>query len=1144
MASTKKQMATLEKVLMSIRSNCDAKLESLEEQYTGDQEWLKTTIANTKSNKDALGLVCPPTARKVASKRNASRFVQDDDDKENSVNESAKPSRSTRAKSHAVAPEKKEKAADDMSVFDPEPADPSEPPAKKKGGRAKKSTVPKLAAPAAQAPQERDPSPDPAPKRGAAAKKEALAAAGESGSFRPDKAPIQKMLVPAIQAELIKRNHSKTGKKEDLVLRLAAAMELENAVKGNILDTPRYVGQDISPVVGMRVVHYTRDEHNSSRGLPGTIEIIPGRGAMRAEEQSASVRWDSDTSDVRGPYYTGENCDRGSGIGLPKYDLICIDALVQGADTATAALLPVAPELEDVRMSEDPAFPEPAQQDPPAADAMEVEAAVAAEQAEKEDDDDEAEEEASAAQNAELQKRAQEEFAKAIEAERLKFEAEMQEAVEQQEKLKGELKAKQEEERRKLEEEMQRDAQAFEEAMKQEQTKRFADLAEKKKVMEEEMSRASQNLSAEERGKMISQHEDDMKKLEQETEGKKEAMDKDLQAKLAMRKKKRKQQQQKEQGAELAKLDEGLKENEEEAKQRLKAKELEALVKMALEEDDPDKAVVLLRKRHQTEEDELRASQSAHYALSMAALPEAPGGPGKEAAAVRAAVAADNAIVEQELQAVADLALADLHEHQKTEIDSILNAEVALQRTESDDAMEIQKRITEEKNAKIAALRAIEQREREKMDAEIKKMEEEMEELRQKEKEALDVRRTALKSRGMDNLSRIETELDQVRSATFEDDEDLIPQTQEGIQRQSEVEHDTLRAALGVEKERQQGVLEKKLEARRRGRMVEIESTFKKHLEDSLGKLKEGVAMAEMSATLGKVSAEDRAKLIAAGWATQTESKESRVASLVQKAGNKWLTKALKREPVNVASVGVSKYQAALEKHTVLSPASRYEATLVATRSTALSKKKSVYDRRTSQHDSNTSSPAATSRSSGGMDVVSKLREQQLRDQLEEQKLQSADQQRAMQAHLQALEARLKEQEFASARGPIAPRGQDPEASGKDGQDPEASRPATTAGTGEAAPPTAGSGVSAESFAQMLRESPLASKLDEVEGLLRKLLENALAPPAPPGGDGQAKSVAPAAAAKSPPAPAAAAKGSSAAAAPPAKKTTAGRPKV
>ena len=36
-----------------------------------------------------------------------------------------------------------------------------------------------------------------------------------------------------------------------------------------------------------------------------------------------------------------------------------------------------------------------------------------------------------------------------------------------------------------------------------------------KQTMEEEMSRASANLSAEERGQMISQHEDDMKKLEQ-----------------------------------------------------------------------------------------------------------------------------------------------------------------------------------------------------------------------------------------------------------------------------------------------------------------------------------------------------------------------------------------------------------------------------------------------------------------------------------------------------------------------------------------------------------------------------------------------------------------------------------------------------
>ena len=37
---------------------------------------------------------------------------------------------------------------------------------------------------------------------------------------------------------------------------------------------------------------------------------------------------------------------------------------------------------------------------------------------------------------------------------------------------------------------------------------------------------------------------------------------------------------------------------------------------------------------------------------------------------------------------------------------------------------------------------------------------------------------------------------------------------------------------------RQQGVLEKRLEARRRGRMSEIESNFKKNLQEELGNLK------------------------------------------------------------------------------------------------------------------------------------------------------------------------------------------------------------------------------------------------------------------------------------------------------------------
>jgi predicted RNA-binding protein with RPS1 domain len=72
-----------------------------------------------------------------------------------------------------------------------------------------------------------------------------------------------------------------------------------------------------------------------------------------------------------------------------------------------------------------------------------------------------------------------------------------------------------------------------------------------------------------------------------------------------------------------------------------------------------------------------------------------------------------------------------------------------------DEALEIQARITEEKNAKIAQLKAVEQEERAKMDLEIKKMEEEMEEMRQKEKEAMEARRSALKTRGQDNASRL-----------------------------------------------------------------------------------------------------------------------------------------------------------------------------------------------------------------------------------------------------------------------------------------------------------------------------------------------------------------------------------------------------
>ena len=130
--------------------------------------------------------------------------------------------------------------------------------------------------------------------------------------------------VVELKEELQKRKLPYAGKKDELVTRLAGAMELEASQTQLKRTVEMCVGKDVSPYVGMRVRHVQGKDHRSSRGLLGTIEIIPGRGALKADERSVSVRWDADTSDVRGPYYTGEPCDRGSGIGTEKFDLITL----------------------------------------------------------------------------------------------------------------------------------------------------------------------------------------------------------------------------------------------------------------------------------------------------------------------------------------------------------------------------------------------------------------------------------------------------------------------------------------------------------------------------------------------------------------------------------------------------------------------------------------------------------------------------------------------------------------------------------------------------------------------------------------------------------------------------------------------------
>ncbi len=126
---------------------------------------------------------------------------------------------------------------------------------------------------------------------------------------------FQKLKVAELREELQLRGLLTSGLKDELISRLLQPYARDNCL----------VGRDTLPKMGMRVRHINGPNHGSSKGMGGMIEYIPGRGAFRLDERSVSVRWDADKSDVRGPYYTGEPCDRGSGIGTPKFDLLCLD---------------------------------------------------------------------------------------------------------------------------------------------------------------------------------------------------------------------------------------------------------------------------------------------------------------------------------------------------------------------------------------------------------------------------------------------------------------------------------------------------------------------------------------------------------------------------------------------------------------------------------------------------------------------------------------------------------------------------------------------------------------------------------------------------------------------------------------------------
>jgi hypothetical protein len=42
---------TLEKIFTSLRASCDKKLDELNENYTEQKEWLRTSVVNTKEKK-------------------------------------------------------------------------------------------------------------------------------------------------------------------------------------------------------------------------------------------------------------------------------------------------------------------------------------------------------------------------------------------------------------------------------------------------------------------------------------------------------------------------------------------------------------------------------------------------------------------------------------------------------------------------------------------------------------------------------------------------------------------------------------------------------------------------------------------------------------------------------------------------------------------------------------------------------------------------------------------------------------------------------------------------------------------------------------------------------------------------------------
>lgn len=554
---------------------------------------------------------------------------------------------------------------------------------------------------------------------------------------------------------------------------------------------------------------------------------------------------------------------------------------------------------------------------------------------------------------------------------------------------------------------------------------------------------------------MIKDHEDNLKALEADLLAKKANMDDDLTAKLKARKAKKKQAQQKQQQEEMSRLLGEQKKGEEELQKQMQGKELDALKKMWAEGRE-EEAERLLTLQHRQQTDVLRAQHATNYARAMASV-------------------ADESKVaekEEEVKAEQSKEVNDLKERQMKELAEMrgeggAGGEAAM----TDESMlGLKQRLEEEKAARIKAMQMtreqFEKEERAKMEEELKRLEEQMMNDTQKERDELEQKKQSLSERAERRNTSMQEEY---RSSASKNQSG---QTREEIDSQFRKEAETLTAAINLERAKQDSLLKHKLEARRNARIVEAKAKAQKAFQEGLKNLRSGrqaVADIDLASLDKKDAANARMALAATQLKNLFKSKDP-----TTNAANKWMMKALGRglherdhdDKVSSALARLSSGGIRMERQQSLKSfglggRKTYIRSGAAAGNSTLDTSSTAHTpltaRLLTRH--NSSIPPSPG---GGIDRDKDKDKEVLRAQMEEQRKEIE----ARQRENEALKEKLKQLEAAPAPAPApAPP-----------VDPKTPRPPT------------GLGPTKEEWSDIIKESPLGEKLDQVEDLLRKLL--------------------------------------------------------